>query len=259
MKNKLPEVKHILNYKELEDLILGYKGIDGVRITDHQLESGRNIYNIEYGTGNKKVISVCGLHANERTAIQFWWKSLNKVIEEGLPENTKYSLVTPANPDGMVRDERWNDNGADLNRDWRDFSQLETRIIKEIIDKESKGCQTIVFDHHESHDEPLYFLEDPGSEHMDRIRDTFFEELYKEAARHKIRMTDFGAFWKYTNRHIAQAARSGQLINYTAPKGTFSLIAENMGQFMGEEDLDRRMQVHASVDLAGLRAWGSLR
>lgn len=248
MKNNLPKVNHILSYEKLEKLISSYKHVEGVSITEHNLKSGRHIYNIEYGTGNKKVVSICGLHANERTAIQFWWKSLNEVIEEGLPEDTKYSIITPANPDGMVENTRENANYVDLNRDWDDFSQLETRIIKGIIDKENKNSSAIVFDHHESADEPLYFIEDPGSEWMDDIRDAFFKELQEELTKHELATPEFSSLFVYP------AARCGQLVNYTAPKKMFSLIVENMGQFMGEDYLDERMQAHASVDLAGLRS-----
>ena len=129
--------------------------------------------------------------------------------------------------------------------------------MKDIIDRESKDCNTIVLDHHECHDEPLYFLEDEGSLHMKNTRIAFFEELYKEIGKHEFYISNLGPY-AYTTPHTYQAAYSGQLINYTAPKGMFSLIVENMGQLMGNNKLDYRMQTHASVDLAGLKALSKL-
>lgn len=259
MKIKKPKTDHLLSYKELELLILSYNKIKGVSVTGYQgLKSGRSIYNISYGKGRKKLVSVCGLHGNERGAIQFWHKSLDQLVKEGMPNNTKYSIITPANPDGFSEEYRCNRNGADLNRDWDDFSQLETKIIKKIIDNESKDCTTIVFDHHESHDDPLYFLEDYASEHMTKVRNIFFEELYKEIKKHSLKIKDFDCY-SYTNAHIAQAANSGQLINYTAPRKIFSLIVEVMGQWMGNDYLDKRVQTHASVDLAGIKTLNKLK
>lgn len=259
MTSKLPEVKEVLSYDKLEKLVLGYKNFKGVSVKPYELKSGRKIYHLTYGKGNKKLVSVCALHGNERSAAQFWYKSLNEVIKKGMPKDIKYSVVAPANPDGLAADDRLNDFYVDLNRDWDDFSQLETRIIKSIIDTESKNCQTIVFDHHEASDQPLYFLEDPGSAKMEKIRNIFFEELYKELKKHDLPMMEWEFFHAYTNRHIAQAARSGQLINYTAQKNMFSLIVENMGQDMGKKLLGKRMQAHASVDLAGLRTLSKLK
>ncbi len=260
MKIEKPKTDHLLSYEELELLILSYDKIKGVSVTEYQgLKSGRRIYNISYGEGRKKLVSVCGLHGNEGGAIQFWHKSLDQLVKEGMPNNTKYSIITPANPDGFAKNYRCNDNERDLNRDWDDFSQLETKIIKKIIDDESKNCKTIVFDHHESHNDPLYFLEDPASEHMTKIRDLFFKELYKELKKHKLEIIEYDFFYKYTNIHTAQAARSGQLVNYTAPRKMFSLIVENMGQYMGKKYLEKRMQAHASVDLSGLRVLNKLK
>ncbi len=260
MKSKKLEVDYILSYGELKAIVSDYKKLKGIFVMEYQgLKSGRGIYNISYGEGRKKLISVCGLHGNEGSAVQFWHKSLDQLIKEGMPNNTKYSIITPANPDGFTKKYRYNNNETDLNRDWDDFSQLETRIIKEIIDKESKSCRTIVFDHHECHDQPLYFLEDPASEHMTKVRNMFFIELYKELKKHKLEITEYGFFYEYTNAHTAQAARSGQLINYTAQNKMFSLIVENMGQYMGNKYLEKRMQAHASVDLAGLRTLNKLK
>lgn len=251
---QLPDVKKVLDYYGLEGLILKYEAFEGVSVKSYPLSSGRSIYHLSYGNGNNRLVSVCGLHGNERSAAQFWYKSLNELIKKGMPKNTTYSVVAPANPDGLEYNNRHNSCGIDLNRDWYELSQAETKAIKSIID--GQDCRTIVFDHHECRALPLYFLEDPSSAGMKRIRDSFFKELYKELEKHKLPIDDF--FHPYPNRHTCEAARSGQLINYTAPKGMFSLIVENMGQCMGEELLDKRMQAHASVDLAGLRTLSKL-
>lgn len=251
----LPDVKRVLDYYGLEDLILKYEAFEGVSVKSYPLSSGKRIYHLSYGEGGNRLVSVCGLHGNERSSAQFWYKSLNELIEKGMPKNTRYSVVAPANPDGLKYNNRHNSHGIDINRDWYEFSQAETKAIKSVIDEQD--CRTIVFDHHECRDDPLYFLEDPGSVRMSRIRDFFFKGLYKELEKHSLPIGDF--FYPYTNRHTGEAARSGQLINYTAPKKMFSLIVENMGQCMGEELLDKRMQAHASVDLAGLRTLSRLK
>lgn len=247
MRYKLPAVSHVLDYKSLEKLISVYKDI-GVSATEYEgLKSGRKIYNIEYGEGEKILISICGFHGNERSAIQFWCRSLNEIIENGMPKDTKYSIITPANPDGVDANNRYNESGCDLNRDWYDFSQIETRIIRRIIENQIRDSM-MVMDHHECHTEPLYFIQDFTNQRMKKINNVFLKEL-------KIKLKEL----KHQHEVLYfLASRCGQFVNYATSNGIFSLIVENMGQEMGENLLERRMEMHSAVDLAGLNTLGKL-
>ena len=75
---------------------------------------------------------------------------------------SKFNIYTfpLANPDGAdMGNWRHNSNGKDLNRDWIDFSQPETRIIRDYINKAASDGKKIVYgiDFHTSYSGP-YFL-----------------------------------------------------------------------------------------------------
>ncbi|MEZ5958969.1 MAG: M14 family zinc carboxypeptidase [Hyphomonadaceae bacterium] len=68
-------------------------------------------------------------------------------------------LLSPLpNPDGVSRGHwRWNSGGMDLNRDWRDFSQPETRALRDLIQSEAVSQRTIVvLDFHSTHHNAIY-------------------------------------------------------------------------------------------------------
>jgi predicted deacylase len=67
-------------------------------------------------------------------------------------------LAPMPNPDGVLRGHwRWNNGGLDLNRDWRDFTQPETRTLRDLILREAAGRRTMAFfDFHSTRRNVIY-------------------------------------------------------------------------------------------------------
>ncbi|MEZ5955720.1 MAG: M14 family zinc carboxypeptidase [Hyphomonadaceae bacterium] len=68
-------------------------------------------------------------------------------------------LLAPLpNPDGVRHGHwRWNNAGMDLNRDWRDFSQPETRALRDLIQDEAAPSRAVVMlDFHSTQRNSIY-------------------------------------------------------------------------------------------------------
>jgi len=132
------------------------------------IEYGRSIDDrplIAYraGTGTDLVVAMTRQHPPETSgAVAF--RTFVETIMADTPQANAFRarhrilLVPMPNPDGVMRGHwRWNNGGLDLNRDWRDFSQPETRALRDLIQSEAQNRRTIAFfDFHSTRRNVIY-------------------------------------------------------------------------------------------------------
>lgn len=132
------------------------------------IEYGRSIDDrplIAYraGSGTDLVVALTRQHPPE-TSGSSAFRAFTETIMADTPEADAFRarhrilLVPMPNPDGVMRGHwRWNNGGLDLNRDWRDFSQPETRVLRDLILEEAQGRRTIAFfDFHSTRRNVIY-------------------------------------------------------------------------------------------------------
>ncbi len=117
---------------------------DFVRVEDiGSSENGLPIHSVKLGTGPTKVLGWSQMHGNESTTTKALFDLLKMMLQkEVLQEEIKaflgnytFVFVPILNPDGALAYTRENANGIDLNRDAMALSQLESRVLSELIDE----------------------------------------------------------------------------------------------------------------------------
>ncbi|HYD88021.1 MAG TPA: M14 family zinc carboxypeptidase [Vitreimonas sp.] len=115
------------------------------------------------GTGTDLVVAMTRQHPPETSgAVAF--RNFVETIMADTPQANAFRarhrilLVPMPNPDGVMRGHwRWNNGGLDLNRDWRDFSQPETRALRDLIQSEAQNRRTVAFfDFHSTRRNVIY-------------------------------------------------------------------------------------------------------
>ncbi|HSJ77170.1 MAG TPA: M14 family metallopeptidase [Erythrobacter sp.] len=104
-----------------------------------QSRDGRPVEAIRIGRADapRLVILLGRQHPPEVTGAIAMQAFVDQLTGQGgeLPEDLQFLIVPMLNPDGVVRGHwRANRGGIDLNRDWGDFSQPETRAVKGWLD-----------------------------------------------------------------------------------------------------------------------------
>ncbi len=113
---------------------------------------GRMIYQLEFGSGDEITIIFGCFHGDELGSAKMVMKLANYLYDIGYTsDSSKVILIPVVNPDGLIRGQRTNANGIDLNRnfptkDWRQSfksgryfpgikpsSEIETRTIIDLI------------------------------------------------------------------------------------------------------------------------------
>ncbi len=98
---------------------------------------GKPIYSYIIGTGKIKILLWSQMHGNEGTTTKALFdllKLLNGETELAKELKSKFTfLAIPIlNPDGAEKYTRINANGVDLNRDFQDLTQPESRLLREL-------------------------------------------------------------------------------------------------------------------------------
>ena len=136
--NKLPSnVRHKDLLKYLEDL----KKLD-IRVNEvGRSAQGREIFQIEWGKGPKKVFLWSQMHGDEPTATSalidmftFLQKNRDKPWVKAIEQNLTIRAVPMLNPDGAEVYQRRSSHGIDINRDARDLITPEARLLKSLRD-----------------------------------------------------------------------------------------------------------------------------
>jgi len=106
--------------------------------------------------GAPSVLIICGQHGNEPIASQAALRVVRNLCSEGKAAIRRriVTLIVPiANPDGMAVRRRTNAAGVDLNRDWQERTQPETRAIFDVF---LQWRPTLIIDAHEWTADDLY-------------------------------------------------------------------------------------------------------
>lgn len=114
---------------------------------------GRDINALVYGSGQKRVLVIAGIHGDEQNTSVLARSLAVHINAETLPKNLTVIIVPDANPDGLLADTRVNANGVDINRNfpaksWRaDYteqrrfpgtqpsSEPETRAVLNLLER----------------------------------------------------------------------------------------------------------------------------
>ena len=123
------------------------KSLDDLKKTDVRVnevgrsEQGREIFQIEWGKGPKKVFLWSQMHGDEPTATSalidmftFLQKNRDKDWVKAIEQNLTIRAVPMVNPDGADVYQRRNSLGIDINRDARNLVTTEARLLKSLRD-----------------------------------------------------------------------------------------------------------------------------
>lgn len=178
--------KEILKNKFVSSEIIGKspqnRPFQCLRIGENQSES--------------KIMIVIGrLHPPEVTgqfALQAFVESLcvdSEIARKFRKEYTVY-VVPMMNPDGVDNGHwRHNTGGIDLNRDWEDFNQPETQIVRDFLRKKLTGTQRKLYfgiDFHSTWDDIFYTNITEKPTNMDGLINRWFESLEKAIPDYKV-------------------------------------------------------------------------
>lgn len=99
---------------------------------------GKPIYRYKIGNGKTKILLWSQMHGNESTTTKSLFDFLkllknNSELSNSLLDNYTFCSIPMLNPDGSELYTRENANNVDLNRDFQDFSQPESRLLQDIF------------------------------------------------------------------------------------------------------------------------------
>jgi hypothetical protein len=145
---------------------------------------------------DSKIMIVIGrLHPPEVTgqfALQAFVETLCKDSETAKKFRKEYTVyvVPMMNPDGVDNGHwRHNTGGIDLNRDWEDFNQPETQIVRDFLRKKLTGTQRKLYfgiDFHSTWDDIFYTNITEKPTNMDGLITRWFDSLEKTIPDYKV-------------------------------------------------------------------------
>lgn len=101
---------------------------------------GKSIYSYQIGSGKTKILMWSQMHGNESTTTKALFDFLNllnsedEIVQIFLNAFTFY-CIPMLNPDGATKYTRVNANEIDLNRDFQNMTQPESRLLRKIYDE----------------------------------------------------------------------------------------------------------------------------
>ena len=105
-------------------------------------EQQRAIYQLKFGTGEKRILIWSQMHGNESTGTKAIFDFLNFIqrfpdheITQGIVNNCSITIVPMLNPDGAQAYTRVNANNVDLNRDAVDLQAKESKLLRKILEE----------------------------------------------------------------------------------------------------------------------------
>lgn len=132
LENRYIHLEHITPL--IENLKMSFQ----VDVIGHSV-LGKPIHIIKIGTGPKKILMWSQMHGNESTTTKAVFDICN-VFNDGSNSIIKHILVTCTmflvpmlNPDGSKLYTRHNANNVDLNRDAKNLSQPESRVLRDLF------------------------------------------------------------------------------------------------------------------------------
>ncbi len=136
------------------DVLGGYEVYEAPDLAVERFVVGKSVENrpIEcfvLGLGHKVILIMAGIHGSEQAGIVLSGEMIEHLGKDArLLENRKVVILPAANPDGVVRNSRFNARGVDLNRNFatanrinnrrngrRALSEPESRTIEKLINE----------------------------------------------------------------------------------------------------------------------------
>ncbi|WP_158608856.1 M14 family zinc carboxypeptidase [Paenimyroides viscosum] len=94
----------------------------------------KNIYRVDFGTGNFKILLWSQMHGNETTTTKAVFNFLKSIhANSSLLTHFSFTFLPILNPDGAEAFTRLNANKVDLNRDSVDLSQPESQLLRSVF------------------------------------------------------------------------------------------------------------------------------
>ena len=98
--------------------------------------NNRDIEVYKFGQGNELLVIVAGIHGNESNTTKTAYSLIELLTDKKIkiPSNKSVWIIPEANPDGLARDRRLNDNDVDLNRNfdtanWKPYFYFFNNIL----------------------------------------------------------------------------------------------------------------------------------
>ncbi len=105
-------------------------------------EQQRAIYQLKFGTGEKRILIWSQMHGNESTGTKAVFDFLNFIkrfpdheITQAIVNNCSITIVPMLNPDGAQAYTRVNANNVDLNRDAVELQAKESKLLRKILEE----------------------------------------------------------------------------------------------------------------------------
>ncbi len=96
----------------------------------------KNIYRVDFGTGNFKILLWSQMHGNETTTTKAVFNFLKSIhANSSLLTHFSFTFLPILNPDGAEAFTRLNANKVDLNRDSVDLSQPESQLLRVVFNE----------------------------------------------------------------------------------------------------------------------------
>ena len=112
---------------------------DNLNVIGKSVEN-RDIHSYVIGSGETKILMWSQMHGNESTTTKAVFDFLNflnsgDVIAKNYLKAFTFYVIPMLNPDGAENYTRVNANHVDLNRDFQDLTQPESKLLKQIYDE----------------------------------------------------------------------------------------------------------------------------
>ena len=182
--------QEIISSKDIEDWMTRQADHNFVKneiIGKSTLGRSMHLMKIKEGQPKHKMLIIGRQHPPE---IPGGTLSLFAFIEEILkdtPTSKKFRqhvevLVFPnMNPDGVdLGHWRHNANGVDLNRDWQDFKEKETQLVRNLLQSNTKGQWIYGIDFHTSFSGPYLLVMDSLSKRTTPLTDNWISEIKEQ-------------------------------------------------------------------------------
>jgi len=129
----------------------------------------------------------------------------NLIADQAFRERFNVLVIPNLNPDGVAMGNwRHNANGIDLNRDWKQFKQVESRLVRDKLNAITHAGDKIVFalDFHSTHKDIFYTMPSSYGLNPPHFVENWLGALEKSAAPFVVRQQpgnnpDKGVFKQY--------------------------------------------------------------
>lgn len=125
-----------LNLDHIEDLLKKYSTKFPLEVVGYSV-NGEKLYRMLAGEGPVRILMWSQMHGNESTttkAILDLLAYLENTASDAIKTTLRICILPMLNPDGARAYTRQNARGIDLNRDARELSQPESKVLKAVYD-----------------------------------------------------------------------------------------------------------------------------